>query len=61
MTTSSSSSTGISDHLSNAVRVSSLGDAAVLTGALGIGLRAALDNVFSNRTRVPRQVADSQP
>jgi predicted NBD/HSP70 family sugar kinase len=43
------------------VEVSSLGDAAVLTGALGIGLRAALDNVFANRTRVPRQVADQQP
>ena len=33
------------------VEVSSLGDAAVLTGALGIGLRAALDNVFANRAR----------
>ena len=34
------------------VEVSSLGDAAVLTGALAIGLRAALDNVFVNRIRV---------
>jgi predicted NBD/HSP70 family sugar kinase len=33
------------------VEVSSLGDAAVLTGALAIGLRSALDNVFVNRTR----------
>jgi predicted NBD/HSP70 family sugar kinase len=33
------------------VEVSSLGDAAVLTGALAIGLRAALDNVFVNRAR----------
>ena len=31
------------------VEVSSLGDAAVLTGALAIGLRTALDNVFVNR------------
>jgi predicted NBD/HSP70 family sugar kinase len=31
------------------VDVSSLGDAAVLTGALAVGLRAALDNVFVNR------------
>ena len=34
------------------VEVSSLGDAAVLTGAVAVGLRAALDNVFVNRTRV---------
>ncbi|MFL5826263.1 MAG: ROK family protein [Thermoleophilaceae bacterium] len=33
------------------VEVSSLGDAAVLTGALGVGLRAALDSVFANRGR----------
>ena len=33
------------------VEVSSLGDAAVLTGALAIGLRAALDNVFVNRIK----------
>jgi hypothetical protein len=33
------------------VEVSSLGDAAVLTGALAVGLRAALDNVFVGRPR----------
>jgi hypothetical protein len=33
------------------VEVSSLGEAAVLTGALAVGLRAALDNVFANRGR----------
>jgi hypothetical protein len=33
------------------VEISSLGDAAVLTGALAIGLRAARDNVFVNRHR----------
>jgi predicted NBD/HSP70 family sugar kinase len=33
------------------VEVSSLGDAAVLTGAVAVGLRAALDNVFENRAR----------
>ncbi|HYZ78234.1 MAG TPA: ROK family transcriptional regulator [Gaiellaceae bacterium] len=31
------------------VEVSSLGEAAVLTGALAVGLRAALDSVFVNR------------
>ena len=31
------------------VEVSSLGDAAVLTGALAVGLRSAVDNVFVNR------------
>jgi predicted NBD/HSP70 family sugar kinase len=31
------------------VEISSLGDAAVLTGALAVGLRAAQDNVFVNR------------
>ena len=31
------------------VEVSGLGDAAVLTGALAVGLRAALDSVFVNR------------
>jgi predicted NBD/HSP70 family sugar kinase len=31
------------------VEVSSLGEAAVLTGALAVGLRSALDNVFANR------------
>jgi predicted NBD/HSP70 family sugar kinase len=36
------------------VAVSSLGEAAVLTGALAVGLRAALDNVFVER---PRQAA----
>ncbi|HEY2936193.1 MAG TPA: ROK family transcriptional regulator [Gaiellaceae bacterium] len=33
------------------VEVSSLGEAAVLTGALAVGVRAALDNVFANRAR----------
>jgi predicted NBD/HSP70 family sugar kinase len=33
------------------VEVSSLGEAAVLTGALAVGLRAALDSVFVNRPR----------
>ena len=33
------------------VDVSSLGEAAVLTGALAVGLRAALDNVFVGRPR----------
>ena len=33
------------------VEVSSLGDAAVLTGALAVGLRSAVDNVFANRLR----------
>ena len=32
------------------LEVSSLGDAAVLSGALAVGLRAALDNVFERRT-----------
>ena len=31
------------------VEASSLGDAAVLTGALAVGRRAALDNVFTRR------------
>jgi predicted NBD/HSP70 family sugar kinase/DNA-binding CsgD family transcriptional regulator len=35
------------------VEVSSLGEAAVLTGALAIGLRAARENVFVNRVRIP--------
>jgi predicted NBD/HSP70 family sugar kinase len=35
------------------VEVSTLGEAAVLTGALAVGLQAALENVFSNRTAVP--------
>jgi predicted NBD/HSP70 family sugar kinase len=33
------------------VEISSLGEAAVLMGALAVGLRSALDNVFVNRTR----------
>jgi predicted NBD/HSP70 family sugar kinase/DNA-binding CsgD family transcriptional regulator len=33
------------------VEISSLGEAAVLTGALAVGLRAALDNVFLRRSR----------
>ena len=33
------------------LEASSLGDAAVLTGALSVGRRAALDNVFLNRRR----------
>jgi predicted NBD/HSP70 family sugar kinase len=37
------------------VEVSSLGDAAVLTGALAVGLRSARDNVFVNRTRASRR------
>ena len=36
------------------VEVSSLGDAAVLTGALAVGLRSAVDNVFANRPRAIR-------
>ncbi len=36
------------------VEVSSLGEAAVLTGALAVGLRSALDNVFVNRPRAAR-------
>jgi predicted NBD/HSP70 family sugar kinase len=32
------------------VEVSTLGDAAVLTGALAVGLRAARDNVFVRRS-----------
>jgi predicted NBD/HSP70 family sugar kinase len=37
------------------VEVSSLGDAAVLGGALAVGINAALDSVFENRAapRVP--------
>ncbi len=34
------------------VEISSLGEAAVLTGALSVGLRNALDNVFVNRAPV---------
>jgi predicted NBD/HSP70 family sugar kinase len=39
------------------VEVSSLGDAAVLTGALAVGLRAAVDNVFANRNAARGGVA----
>ncbi|MFL5919893.1 MAG: ROK family protein [Gaiellaceae bacterium] len=35
------------------VEVSTLGEAAVLTGALAVGLQAALENVVSKRTAVP--------
>jgi hypothetical protein len=34
------------------VEVSNLGDAAVLTGALAIGRRSALQNVFLNRALI---------
>ncbi|MHB8469544.1 MAG: hypothetical protein ACYDCH_07315 [Gaiellaceae bacterium] len=33
------------------VEISSLGDGAVLTGAVTVGLRSALDNVFVSRRR----------
>jgi predicted NBD/HSP70 family sugar kinase len=36
------------------VEISSLGEAAVLMGALAIGLRSALDNVFVNRPNAVR-------
>jgi predicted NBD/HSP70 family sugar kinase/DNA-binding CsgD family transcriptional regulator len=36
------------------VEISSLGEAAVLMGALAVGLRSALDNVFLNRPRAAR-------
>jgi predicted NBD/HSP70 family sugar kinase len=36
------------------VEVSSLGDGAVLTGALAVGLRSAVDNVFANRRPLVR-------
>ena len=35
------------------VEISSLGEAAVLMGALAVGLRSALDNVFVNRPTTP--------
>ena len=38
------------------VEASSLGDAAILTGALAVGRRAALDNVFLNRRRASSSV-----
>ena len=34
------------------MEVSSLGDAAVLSGALAVGRRAAVDGVFANRRRL---------
>lgn len=40
------------------VEVSSLGEAAVLTGALSVGVGRALDSVFVNRARGPRAAAD---
>jgi predicted NBD/HSP70 family sugar kinase len=41
------------------VEVSALGEAAVLTGALSVGVARALDSVFDNRARPPRAaVAD---
>jgi predicted NBD/HSP70 family sugar kinase len=36
------------------IEASSLGDAAVLTGALAVGLRSARENVFVNRRRQPQ-------
>ena len=36
------------------LEISSLGEAAVLSGALAVGLRTALDAVFVNRTRTAR-------
>jgi predicted NBD/HSP70 family sugar kinase len=36
------------------IEISSLGEAAVLMGALAVGLRSALDNVFVNRSRALR-------
>jgi predicted NBD/HSP70 family sugar kinase len=38
------------------VEISSLGEAAVLTGALAVGLRSALDNVFVNRPRAAAHI-----
>ena len=35
------------------IAVSTLGEAAVLTGAVSVGLQAALENVFARRTAVP--------
>jgi hypothetical protein len=37
--------------------VSTLGEAAVLTGALAVGLRAALERVFADRARPERRRA----
>jgi predicted NBD/HSP70 family sugar kinase len=39
------------------VEVSSLGEAAVLTGALAVGLRSALERVFADRVRPERRAA----
>jgi hypothetical protein len=36
------------------VEISSLGEAAVLTGALAVGLRSALDSVFAQRRAAVR-------
>jgi len=47
----------VRDHLADwlpfppRVEISTLGDAAVLTGALAVGLRSARDNVFETRSR----------
>jgi hypothetical protein len=35
------------------VEVSTLGEAAVLTGAVAVGLHAALENVFTRRAALP--------
>ena len=35
------------------VEVSTLGEAAVLTGAVAVGLEAALENVFATRAAAP--------
>ena len=42
------------------VEVSTLGEAAVLTGALAIGRQAALENVFAQRLSLP-QASLSRP
>jgi hypothetical protein len=39
------------------VEVSALGEAAVLTGALSVGVGRALDSVFVNRASPPRAVS----
>ena len=43
------------------VEVSALGEAAVLTGALSVGVGRALDSVFDNRTRPPRAALAEAP
>jgi predicted NBD/HSP70 family sugar kinase len=35
------------------IAISTLGEAAVLTGAVAVGLQAALENVFTGRTAAP--------